>query len=89
MSKVSAVLITLNEEADIARALKSVAWCDEVVVVDSGSTDRTVEICEAHDCKVLHRTFGGYGEQKAFAVMQAANDWVLAIDADEEVSLRS
>ena len=84
--QVSAVLITFNEEADIARAVDSVSWCDEVLVVDSGSTDRTVEICAARGCKVIHREFTGYGEQKAFAVMQAANDWVLVVDADEEAT---
>ena len=84
--KVSAVIIAFNEEADIARALASVAWCDEVLVVDSGSTDRTVEICTAHGCRVLQREFSGYGAQKAFAVAQAVNNWVLVIDADEEVS---
>ena len=84
--EVSAVIIAFNEEADIARALESVAWCNEVLVVDSGSTDRTIEICVAHGCKVLHREFRGYGEQKAFAVTQAANDWILSVDADEEVS---
>jgi glycosyltransferase involved in cell wall biosynthesis len=84
--QVSAVLITFNEEADIARAVDSVSWCDEVLVVDSGSTDRTVEICAARGCKVIHRQFTGYGEQKAFAVMQAAHDWVFIVDADEEVT---
>ncbi len=86
MSKISAVLITFNEEADIARALRSVSWCDEVLVVDSGSSDRTREICETHGCRVLRRAFRGYGEQKAFAVSQAAHHWILAVDADEEVS---
>jgi glycosyltransferase involved in cell wall biosynthesis len=86
MPKISAVLITFNEEADIARALRSVSWCDEIVVVDSGSTDRTVAICKEHGCRVLHREFSGYGEQKAFAVQQATNDWVFVVDADEEVS---
>ncbi len=86
MPRVSAILITLNEEADVARALRSVLWCDEVIVVDSGNTDPTVAICEEHGCQVLHREFTGYGEQKAFAVQQATNDWVFVVDADEEVS---
>ncbi|MGB6432375.1 MAG: glycosyltransferase family 2 protein [Candidatus Acidiferrales bacterium] len=85
LPKISAVVIAFNEELDIARALASLAWCDEVLVVDSGSTDRTVEVCEAYGCNVLHRTFTGYGEQKAWAVTQAAHDWILALDADEEV----
>jgi glycosyltransferase involved in cell wall biosynthesis len=84
--KISAVIIAFNEEADIARTLTSVAWCDEVLVVDSGSTDRTVEVCESYGCKVLRREFSGYGEQKAWAVSQAAHDWILAVDADEEIS---
>jgi glycosyltransferase involved in cell wall biosynthesis len=85
LPKISAVIIAFNEELDIARALASLAWCDEVLVVDSGSTDRTVDVCEAFGCKVLRREFTGYGEQKAWAVAQAANDWILALDADEEV----
>jgi glycosyltransferase involved in cell wall biosynthesis len=85
LPKISAVIIAFNEEVDIARALASLAWCDEVLVVDSGSTDRTVEVCEAYGSKVLQREFTGYGEQKSWAVTQAANDWILALDADEEV----
>jgi glycosyltransferase involved in cell wall biosynthesis len=85
LPKISAVIIAFNEELDIARAVASLAWCDEVLVVDSGSTDRTVEVCEAFGCKVLRRDFTGYGEQKAWAVTQAENDWILALDADEEV----
>jgi glycosyltransferase involved in cell wall biosynthesis len=85
-TQVTAVVITLNEENDIARAVDSVSWCDEVLVVDSGSTDRTVEICRARGCRVIHRTFTGYGEQKAFAVSHATNDWVFVVDADEEVT---
>jgi glycosyltransferase involved in cell wall biosynthesis len=85
LPKISAVIISFNEELDIARAIASLAWCDEVLIVDSGSTDRTIEVCQAYGCKVLHRDFTGYGEQKAWAVAQAANDWILALDADEEV----
>lgn len=84
--QVSAVLITYNEESDIAGAIESVSWCDEILVVDSGSTDRTVEICKTRGCKVLHHEFTGYGEQKGFAVSQAAHDWVLIVDADERVT---
>jgi glycosyltransferase involved in cell wall biosynthesis len=85
LQKISAVIITFNEEVDIARTLTSLAWCDEVLVVDSGSTDRTVEVCESFGCKVLRREFSGYGEQKAWAVTQAAHDWILAVDADEVI----
>jgi len=86
LQKISAVIISFNEELDIARTLASLAWCDEVLVVDSGSTDRTVEVCESFGCKVLQRDFSGYGELKAWAVSQAAHDWILAVDADEEIS---
>lgn len=84
--KISAVIIAYNEEAAIARTLASVAWCDEITVVDSCSTDRTVEVCRRHGAAVFERPFTGYGEQKRFAVSKASNDWVLSIDADEEVS---
>jgi glycosyltransferase involved in cell wall biosynthesis len=78
-------IITLNEERNIARALRSVDWADEVVVIDSGSTDRTVEIARSLGAKVLHNPWPGYGKQKNFAQAQASHAWVLNIDADEEV----
>ncbi|HZS45043.1 MAG TPA: glycosyltransferase family 2 protein [Blastocatellia bacterium] len=84
-ARISAVIIALNEERDIRRALASVEWCDEIIVVDSGSTDQTVAICEEFGAKVFHRYFTGYGEQKRFAVERAANDWILSIDADEVI----
>src|SRR5580658_4551615 len=59
LPKISAVIIAFNEELDIARAIASLAWCDEVLVVDSGSTDGTLAVCEAYGCKVLHRDFIG------------------------------
>jgi len=79
----SAVIITLNEEADIARTLNALQFADEILVVDSGSTDRTVDICRSGGARVLVHEFEGYGPQKQWAVEQAANDWVLCIDADE------
>ncbi|AEV98269.1 glycosyl transferase family 2 [Niastella koreensis GR20-10] len=81
--KVSAVIITYNEEKMIERTLAQLQWCDEIIVVDSYSTDRTAEICSSKGCKVLFRQFDGYGAQKQFAVSQAKNDWVLCVDADE------
>jgi glycosyltransferase involved in cell wall biosynthesis len=81
--KVSAVIITLNEERIIAKTLQQLQWCDEVIIVDSHSTDNTVAICEQLGCKVFSRQFDGYGSQKQFAVAQAKNDWILCIDADE------
>ena len=84
--KISCVIITFNEEENIRRALNSVKWCDEIVVVDSGSTDRTVEICEENNCRIYKKEFNGYGEQKKYAVSLAKNDWILSVDADEVVS---
>ena len=87
MPPISAVLITYNEESDLPRALASLAGvADEIVVVDSGSTDRTCEIAREAGARVLHRPFDQYDEQKNFAASQAAHDWVLALDADEALS---
>lgn len=84
--KLSAVVITRNEAARIGRCLESVKWCDETVVVDSGSTDETVEIARSAGARVISHEWEGYGGQKAFAVGQARNDWVLCVDADEVVT---
>ncbi len=83
---VSAVLIVKDEEAAIGPCLEALKWCDEVVVVDSDSSDRTVEIARAHGARVIRHDWAGYGKQKDFAVSQSANDWVLCVDADEIVS---
>ncbi len=83
---VSVTIITLNEEAHIARAIESVRWANEVIVVDSGSTDRTVELAKALGARVFHNPWPGYGQQKNFAQSQVTHDWVLNLDADEAVS---
>lgn len=84
---ISTVVITFNEERNIERCLRSVAeLSDEIVVVDSGSSDRTVELAEGLGARVVANEWPGYGLQKQFAVSQARNSWVLSIDADEEVS---
>lgn len=82
----SVTIITLNEEANIAQAIQSVAWADEIVVVDSGSSDRTCEIAREQGARVLVNPWSGYGQQKNFAQAQARHPWVLNIDADERVS---
>lgn len=79
-------MIAFQEEARIARTLDAIRCADEIVVVDGGSTDRTAELCRARGCRVLHRPFDGFGRQKGFAVSQAAHDWVLNLDADEELT---
>ena len=87
MTKISAVLISLNEEAKIGRALESLRdVADEIVVVDSGSNDRTEEICRRFTDRFLQRTWPGYRLQKQFATDQAEHDWVLSLDCDEELS---
>jgi glycosyltransferase involved in cell wall biosynthesis len=87
MPGISATIITLNEEGRIAEAVASVSWCGEVIVVDSGSADRTREVAEACGARVIARPWEGYSRQKNFAAQQANNDWILSIDADERVSI--
>ena len=82
----SAVIITLNAASQLEECLRSVAFCDEIVVVDSGSTDGTVELAERHGAHVIQSEWRGFGPQKQFAAEQAKYDWVLCVDADERVS---
>lgn len=81
--KVSAVLIVKNGERHLDRVLAAVGFCDEILVLDSGSTDRTLEICATHQVRVEHQPFLGFGLQKRRAVELAKHDWVLVIDDDE------
>jgi glycosyltransferase involved in cell wall biosynthesis len=80
------VLITRNAERLLEQVLAALRWCDEILVVDSGSSDRTIAIATAAGARVLHHDFAGYGPQKAWAVTQAKNDWVLVVDGDEIVT---
>lgn len=86
MLELSVVIITKDEEQNIAGALESVQWADDIVVVDSGSRDATVEIAKRYTDRVTTRTWAGYGTQKNYATGLAAHDWVLSLDADERVS---
>ena len=84
---ISVYFVTKNEEARLPQALEAtVGWADEVLVVDSGSTDNTLKIAESYGVKVVHNDWKGFAAQKSFAEQLCKNDWVLALDADEEVS---
>jgi len=84
--KLTVTVITRNEAANIAAALASVAWADEIVVVDSKSTDDTAAIARAAGARVEVRPFLGYSNQKNYAASIAVNDWILSLDADERVT---
>ncbi len=83
---ISATVIALNEEKDLPRCLESLKFCDEIILIDSGSTDRTVEVAKKYGAKVIQEPWRGYGAQKNFAMQQAKNEWVLNLDADEVVT---
>src|SRR6266446_2968992 len=82
----SVAIITKNEEANIRRTLESVRWADEIIVVDSGSTDRTCEIAREIGAKVFVEDWKGFAAQKNSAIEKCTGDWILSLDADEEVS---
>jgi glycosyltransferase involved in cell wall biosynthesis len=84
--RLSAIIITRNEEANIGSCLDTLAFCDERIVVDSGSTDRTVAIAQQKGARVVTHDWQGFGAQKNFALSLAGGDWVLSIDADERVT---
>ncbi len=85
-AKISAIIVCYNEEDNIRSCLESVTWCDEIVVVDSRSTDRTLEIVRRYTDRIFVRDWPGYREQKQFALDQARLEWVLNLDSDERVS---
>ncbi|MBZ0147322.1 MAG: glycosyltransferase family 2 protein [Pseudorhodoplanes sp.] len=86
MPILSAIVIAKNEAHNIAACLDSLAFCDERIVVDSGSSDDTVKIAEGKGARVVHHDFEGFGAQKNFALSLAQGDWILSLDADERVS---
>jgi glycosyltransferase involved in cell wall biosynthesis len=85
-SKIAAVIITKDEERNIAACLESVSWADERIVVDAESRDRTVEIAKQHATQVHVRPWPGYGPQKNFGMEQARSEWILIVDADERIT---
>ena len=84
--KITATIITLNEERNIARAIESLRCCDEILILDSGSLDRTVELAANLGARVIEAGWRGYAGQKNWAAEQAAYDWILSLDADEALS---
>src|ERR1035441_3720101 len=76
-------MIAMNEGANVPRSLESVRWADEIIVVDSGSKDRTLEIAQSFGAKTSYHDFGGHGEQKNVALDLCTSDWILLLDADE------
>jgi glycosyltransferase involved in cell wall biosynthesis len=83
---ISLVVITFNEAQNIERCLRAADFCDELLVIDSGSTDQTLEIARSLGAKVIHRDWTGYRDQKNFGSERAVHPWILCIDADEVVS---
>jgi glycosyltransferase involved in cell wall biosynthesis len=84
--KISVTIITFNEAANIREAIESVQWADEILIVDSESTDNTRDIAEAFGAKVIVKKWEGFSLQKQFAADKAKFDWILSLDADERVS---
>jgi glycosyltransferase involved in cell wall biosynthesis len=83
---ISVAIVAMDEEANIGRSLASVRWADEIVLVDSGSKDRTREIAKEYGARVVIEPWRGYVAQKQYAIELCTKDWVLLLDADEEVS---
>ena len=86
MTKITAIIPTLNEEIHIEAAIKSVQFADEIIVIDSYSTDKTVVLAEKHNVKIIKRKFDDFSSQKNFAIDQAKHPWIYILDADERVT---
>ncbi len=84
--KITATIITLNEDRNIARAIESLRCADEILIVDSGSTDRTVELAQNLGTRVIEANWRGFSAQKNWAAERASNEWILSLDADEALS---
>ncbi len=86
MTKITAIIPTLNEEIHIEEAIKSVSFADEIIIIDSFSTDKTVVLAEKHNVKIIKRKFDDFSSQKNFAIDQAQHPWIYILDADERVT---
>ena len=86
MPQVSVIVIALNEEDNIVPCLETVAWADEIVLVDSGSTDRTLELAKGFTDRIFTIDWPGFGAAKNYALDQASLEWVFSLDTDERVS---
>ncbi|OGF47171.1 MAG: hypothetical protein A2231_09450 [Candidatus Firestonebacteria bacterium RIFOXYA2_FULL_40_8] len=86
IKNISAVIITKNEEANIADCLQTLDFVNEIIIVDSDSNDKTVHIAGGYTKKIFNRKWDGYASQKNFGISKAKNEWILSIDADERVS---
>ena len=80
MPTLSIAIVTHNEEANLARTLASVQWADQIIVVDSHSTDRTVEVANSFNATIIPRDWPGFAPQKNFAIAQCTGDWILSLD---------
>jgi glycosyltransferase involved in cell wall biosynthesis len=87
MTKITAIIPTLNEEIHIEEAIKSVSFADEIIVIDSFSSDNTVILAEKYNVKIIKRKFDDFSSQKNFAIDQAKHPWIYILDADERVTL--
>jgi glycosyltransferase involved in cell wall biosynthesis len=85
MEKISVAIITRNEERNIRDCLESVKWADEIVVVDNGSTDGTLKVCQEYRARVYQEGWKGFSAQKNSAIEKTSNEWVLSLDADERI----
>ncbi|MGD1005607.1 MAG: glycosyltransferase family 2 protein [Ignavibacteriaceae bacterium] len=85
MEKISVIIITKDEESQIEECIKSISWTDEIIIVDSESADRTIEIAKKYTDKIFTRKWEGYAPQKSYALSLAKNEWVLSLDADERI----
>jgi glycosyltransferase involved in cell wall biosynthesis len=86
MTKITAIIPTLNEEIHIEDAIRSVSFADEIIVIDSFSIDKTLELAKNHTVKIIKRKFDDFSSQKNFAISQATHDWIYILDADERVT---